>query len=462
MAIMKKKSSGPVTINESEQQVYALDVGSSKIRLVSGIVEPNKQIKIQGMRECVSQGMAHGSISDINSLARQIAYLIQDYQKTYGVSIEKIVTSVPGCNIVAENQQGYSTIQTGTVEKADRNRAVRSAMAGVKDINGTDYTIIHAIPQQYTTESSEQVTNPLGMYAKRLSVSVHVIGCSFSYKNNIERAIKMTNPDLDVCSIIYAGNAASSAVLTDAEKEIGVIHVDIGGGTVNVTVYEGKRQLLSFGINDGGDYITRMIAKEFSISTNNAEFIKCNYGCADSKFLSEDSANISIRIPDNDSNTTQVSSNEVAIRNGNLADTINRGLRSMCELIFQRINYYGSSTLKSLEIGGGLVLTGGTSKLPGIEQVFSEWIRDYSYQDNTFLKCNTKVKVGHPIGISVFENAGSPEMISDSDKAVAIGLLRSARFDDLKQYTEDERSERGSSKKGPLRNVVDWIVREML
>lgn len=461
MAIMKKKGSSPIAISNSEKQIYALDIGSSNIRLVSGIVEPNKQIKIQGMRECPSQGMVQGHISDINSLARQIAYLIQDYQKTYGVTIEKIVTGVPGCFVVAENQQGYSTIQTGTIEMSDRNKAVRSAMAGVK-FNSADYAIIHAIPQQYVTESSEQVTNPIGMYAKRLSVSVHVIGCSFMFKNNIEKAIKMTNPDLDVCSIIYSGNAASSAVLTDAEKEIGVIHVDIGGGTVNVTVYEGKRQLLSFGIDDGGNYITKMIAKEFSISMKNAEYIKCNYGCADSRFLTEDSANISIRIPDNESNTTQVSSNEVAVRNGTLADVINRGIRSMCELIFQRINFYGSSTLKSLEIGGGIVLTGGTSKLPGIEQVFSEWVRDYNFQDNTFLKCNTKVRVGHPIGISLFENAGAPEVISDSDKAVAIGLLRAAIFDDLKQYTEDERKERGSSKKGPLRSVLDWMAREML
>ena len=121
MAIMKKKGSSPVTISDSEQQIYALDIGSSFIRLVSGIVEPNKQIKIQGMRECVSHGMVQGHISDINSLASQIAYLIQDYQKTYGVTIEKIVTGVPGCFIVAENQQGHSTIQSGTIEKSDRN-----------------------------------------------------------------------------------------------------------------------------------------------------------------------------------------------------------------------------------------------------------------------------------------------------------------------------------------------------
>ncbi|MBQ4245930.1 MAG: hypothetical protein II733_02130, partial [Succinivibrio sp.] len=71
MAIMKKKGNSPVAISDSEQQIYALDIGSSYIRLVSGIVEPNKQIKIQGMRECVSQGMVQGHISDINSLARQ-------------------------------------------------------------------------------------------------------------------------------------------------------------------------------------------------------------------------------------------------------------------------------------------------------------------------------------------------------------------------------------------------------
>jgi len=206
---MKKKGNNVAAISDSEQQIYALDVGTSKIRLVSGIVESNRQIKIQGMRECSSQGMDHGCVSDINALARMIAYLIQDYQKTYGVNIEKIVTEVPGRWIVAENQQGYSTIQSGTIEISDRNKAIKSAIAGVKDINRSENEIIHAIPQQYFTEGSDQVTNPIGMYANRLSANVHIIGCNFMYKNNIEKAIKMTNPDLDVCSIIYAGNAAN-------------------------------------------------------------------------------------------------------------------------------------------------------------------------------------------------------------------------------------------------------------
>jgi cell division protein FtsA len=460
MAIKRKKGTPTVPVNENGQQVFALDIGSSHLRLAFGIVGDDKQIKIQGLKQCPSQGFVKGHISDIDSLARQIALIVQDFQNQYGVVIENLVTEVPGCFISAENQDGFATIQSGTVTIADRNRAIKNAIAGVK-INESEYSIIHAIPQQYTTEDVDLVSNPIGMYAKRLEVNVHVIGCKYIFKKNIEQAIKMTNPDLNVSSLIYAGNAASSAVLRASEKDIGVIHVDIGGGTVNVTVYEGNRQLLSFGINDGGEYITKMIAKEFSISMKNAESLKCTYGCADVRMLTEDAANSSIVIPDTESNTSQVSSKEVTIRTGALVDVINRALRSMFELIFQQIDYYGRETLKSLEIGAGVVLTGGTSKLPGIEQVASEIIKELNYQDNTFIKCNPKVSVGHPIGISVFEDAGSPGFISDSDKAVVIGLLRSAKFDDLKQYTDDELREEREKNRGVVKSVYDWVRREL-
>ena len=459
MAIMKKKNSYPVAASETEQQIYALDIGSTYIRLISGIVEADKQIKIQGYMQCPSRGINKGHISDIDSLASQIAILIQEFQNKYGVTIENIVTGAPGCFIIAENQHGYSTVQSGNIDLADRNRAIKNAIAGVKDINESDYAIIHAIPQQYLTEGSDQVTNPIGMYAKRLEVNVHVIGLSYMFKKNIERAIMKTNPDLKVGSIIYSGNAAAAAVLNDAEKEIGVIHIDIGGGTVNVTVFEGKRQLLSFGINDGGNYITKMIAKEFSISLDEAEYLKCKSGVADVRCLTEEQANANIKFSKRRDGGMQ-DVEEVNVRMGDLADVINRGLKSMCELIFLRINTIGRSTLNNLEIGSGVVLTGGTSKIYGIEAVFAECIQEFLYQDASFLKCYPRVRVGRPIGISLFEGAADRQEIADTDKAVAIGLLRCARFEDLKQYSENT-DESTNEKKGFLSGVVNWIRREM-
>ncbi len=461
MAIMKKKNVSSEDSRKQDKQVYALDIGSTYIRVVSGIVSPDKQIKIVGIRQCPSDGVVRGNISDIDSLARRIAVILQDFQNNFGVTISQVVTEVPGSFILSENQVGSATIQSGTINIYDRNRAIKNALAGVK-MNENEYTIIHSIPQKFTTEISDQVKSPIGMFAKRLEVNVHAIGCSYMFKKNIEQAIKMTNPDMEVSSIIYAGNAASSAVLYESDKEIGVINIDIGGGSVNVTVYDNNRQLISFGIPDGGEYITKAIAKAFSISMKNAENIKCQFGCADPDLLSEEERNTSIRVPETEVNTSQVSGAEISVNKAYLADIIKRSLTSMLEYIFMRIdNYVGDQSIKKLEIGTGVVLTGGTSKLSGIENMFSAFIENYNYRDNSAIKCNPKVRIGHPIGISVFEDAGKPEFISDSDKAVAIGLLRSAVFDDVKQFTNDEHDEEKSSGKGILKGIREWLGREL-
>ncbi|SRR5574344_32197 len=458
MAIMKKKSTNQVANKDDEKLIFALDVGSSNLRLIAGEVLADRQIYVKGMLECKSAGVANGNISDIDALARSIATIISQFQQKYNVTIDKLVTGVSGKYIKAENQVGTATVTTGTVTVYDRNRAIKNAIAGLRDINVSEFSIIHTNPQSYKTETSNAIVNPINMYAKRLDVSVHIIGCNYMFKKNIEQAVKMTNPDLSVSSVIFTGNAAASAVVTTGEKEIGVICIDIGGGTVNVTVFEGNRQLLSFGIDDGGNYITSVIAKSFGISMEQAEKIKCEQGIASPDFLKEEAKDIEIPVP-------MGKSDELRIRLVDLSRVINEALVRMIDLIFARINMYGSAIFErqSLVIGGGIVLTGGTSKLDGIEKVFSQYIYQSVNQEMGVLRCSTnKVRIGHPLGTRVYEDAGDVMFLSDSDKAVCTGLLRSGRFEDLRQYSDDPVEENGSVNNKSLgAKFKAWVLREM-
>lgn len=459
MGLMKKKSTNQVANKDDEKLIFALDVGSSNIRLIAGEVLDDRQIYVKGMLELKSAGVVKGNISDISALARSVAQIINEFQEKFNVTIDKLVTGVSGMYIRAENQVGTATVTTGTVTVYDRNRAIKNAIAGLRDINVSEFSIIHTNPQSYKTETSNVIVNPINMFAKRLDVSVHIIGCNYMYKKNIEQAVKMTNPDLSVSSVIFTGNAAASAVVTAGEKEIGVICIDIGGGTVNVTVFEGNRQLLSFGIDDGGNYITSVIAKSFGISMDQAEKLKCQQGIASPYFLKEEAKDTEIPVPIS-------KTEEIGIRLIDLSSVINDALVRMIDLIFAKINMFGSAIFdrQSLVIGGGIVLTGGTSKLDGIEKVFSQYITQNVNQEMGVLRCSTnKVRIGHPIGTRVYENAGDVKFLSDSDKAVCTGLLRSGRFEDLRQYSDDPIEDHGDkNNKSVLSKFKAWVREEIM
>lgn len=451
--MMKKKIKTAVMSSHKDPLIVALDIGSSKLRLIAGYVGEDRQIKIKGYAELPSKGYQNGAISDIDLLATQIAKLIMNFQTEFGITVSNLVTGVPGHAISAENQSGTATVQTGEVTFRDRNTAIANAKAGIKSFNDTDHVIIHANPQNYSIESSELVTNPIGMYAKRLDVNVHFIGCKNMYKKNMDIAIKKTSSNIGSIRTIYSGNAASSAVLTDAERDNGVIHVDIGGGTVSVTVYESNRQLLSFGVADGGDYITKEISRKFAIPKSESENLKCNYGVASAMLLSEDQANEDLILSIDDPYPQ-----EIRIKAGDLAAVINGSLNNMFLMLLDRITMMGKANFKKLTIGSGMVLTGGTAKLAGIDYVVSSIIREWSKNPaNNFLECNDKVRIGRPGGISLYEGAGDPVVLSDTDKSVAVGLLRAARFEDPNQY----KSGSVDHKVSIWEKFKTWIKQEM-
>lgn len=471
MLNMKKKNNNAVAKSDKEELITALDIGSSHLRLLSGYVGPDKQIRIRGYKEIKSVGYSNGEINDIGKLAGSIASIVQQFQNEYGIEVKDVVTGVPGHVIQGENQQGNITVSSGQVTETDRNRAIENAAAGLQQLNRNDFVVIHKNPQNYSTESSENIVNPIGFYAKRLDVNVHFIGCKGLYKKNIEQAVSMISSNIHTKNVIYVGNAVSAAAITENEKEIGVIQADIGGGTISFTVYDAGKQLISQGISDGGDYITNSIAREFAIPKQSAEELKLKYGIASPDIIPDDQKNYQLKVEV----TTQFSNQteEVTITLGELSAVIYRCLGSMFELLFQRITSHGKSFLKSLDIGAGVVLTGGTAMLRGIDTVLSDYINYYSQNPaNEFLHCNSKVRIGVPVGLRMCDDIRIPNELRSSmapgiaarpDQAVVFGLLRVAKFDNLEQYSNSRSRNDDSDEvgKGFLGNFKNWMKREL-
>lgn len=468
---MKKKNNNAVAKSDKEELITALDIGSSHLRLLSGYVGPDKQIRIRGYKEIKSVGYSNGEINDIGKLASSIASIVQQFQNEYGIEVKDVVTGVPGHVIQGENQQGNITVSSGQVTETDRNRAIENAAAGLQQLNRNDFVVIHKNPQNYSTESSENIVNPIGFYAKRLDVNVHFIGCKGLYKKNIEQAVSMISSNIHTKNVIYVGNAVSAAAITENEKEIGVIQADIGGGTISFTVYDAGKQLISQGISDGGDYITNSIAREFAIPKQSAEELKLKYGIASPDIIPDDQKNyqLKVEVPTQFSNQTE----EVTITLGELSAVIYRCLGSMFELLFQRITSHGKSFLKSLDIGAGVVLTGGTAMLRGIDTVLSDYINYYTQNPaNEFLHCNSKVRIGVPVGLRMCDDIRIPNELRSSmapgiaarpDQAVVFGLLRVAKFDNLEQYSNSRSRNDDSDEvgKGFLGNFKNWMKREL-
>ena len=468
---MKKNNNNAVAKSDKEELITALDIGSSHLRLLSGYVGPDKQIRIRGYKEIKSVGYSNGEINDIGKLASSIASIVQQFENEYGIEVKDVVTGVPGHVIQGENQQGNITVSSGQVTETDRNRAIENAAAGLQQLNRNDFVVIHKNPQNYSTESSENIVNPIGFYAKRLDVNVHFIGCKGLYKKNIEQAVSMISSNIHTKNVIYVGNAVSAAAITENEKEIGVIQADIGGGTISFTVYDAGKQLISQGISDGGDYITNSIAREFAIPKQSAEELKLKYGIASPDIIPDDQKNyqLKVEVPTQFSNQTE----EVTITLGELSAVIYRCLGSMFELLFQRITSHGKSFLKSLDIGAGVVLTGGTAMLRGIDTVLSDYINYYTQNPaNEFLHCNSKVRIGVPVGLRMCDDiripnelrsSMAPGIVARPDQAVVFGLLRVAKFDNLEQYSNSRSRNDDSDEvgKGFLGNFKNWMKREL-
>ena len=352
----------------------------------------------------------------------------------------------------------FCTVQDEVIDFEVRELAINNAIAGFNNTY-SEYSIIQLNPLGYQTETLKYVKVPIGLYAKRLDVDVHVIACNYIYKKNLELAIKKINPDLKILSIIYMGNAASSAVLTDSEMEIGVIHIDIGGDTVNVNVFEDNKQIMSFGINCGGNYLTSCIARSLSISMQLAEKLKCKHGIASYSLVPRnmkasvirESSGLNIALP-------YVESIHIELRI--LCNIINLALINIFNNIFKKIIQNGTTRIKSLEICSGVVLTGETANLSGIDSVLRTFLSDFGKKNNSFLRCAPKVKIGIPIGIEQINNNLSPEAVCNPENAGVIGLLKHAYRDDFIEKTINRKDPRKNDKTGFITAAANWLKKE--
>lgn len=400
----------------AQDPLVAIDIGTYKVRLIAGMVSDNGEVEVSYYDEVPSQGMVGGSVSDLNALSEVLSGLVQKYEKTTQSKFSHCFVGISGKHIESRNEVGEATVPTHTITEADRENALQHASS----IKIADYKhIIHVVPQAYMTdvmrdnfesEKNAYIINPIGMSAMRLSVGVHLIACDEDQENNLRSAVENLSPDAVVDHVIFNGLAAADAVLTQAEKDIGVCLIDFGGGSVNVAVYHDGKLILTFGLGLGGISITKAIATHFGLPLNVSDIIKCDYGVAHSSYLGEGPDLIAVSPLDSDKEE-----DKVIVLKQTLANVIGYKLSDIFALISNRIDNYSRSIKEPIAIGAGYVITGGVSQTRSIALFAANQLKPKNSKIATFVK----TRVGLPRGV-----VGNYDELNSPECATAIGLLR--------------------------------------
>lgn len=335
--------------------IVGLDIGTTKVvALVCNVEDGN--IEIIGMGKAPSHGLEKGVVVDIGETTASIRRAIEEAENMADVKIERVYAGIAGKHISSINNSGTVSISRPDriITLDDVHRVIDTAQA----VQITpDSQLIHVIPRQYIVDGQEGITDPVGMTGTRLEVDVHIVTGSITAVHNIRRCVN--NLGIEVEQIVLQPLASSYAVLNEAEKELGVALMDIGGGTTDIAIFRDGDIWFSKILPIAGEHITNDITVGLRVSYEEAERIKIQEGLPRLSDEAAEEERIEI---------TTISEEKKTISKRKLAKIIEPRLEELFDLAMGEIEDVGYRDL----IPAGIVLTGGTSLLKGLPEFVSQ------------------------------------------------------------------------------------------
>ena len=256
--------------------IVGLDIGTSKVVALVGEYSPGNPIEVIGIGSHESRGLKRGVVVDIESTVESIKRAVEEADLMAGCEIRSVYASISGNHVQCRNSQGLQPIREGEVTWADLDRVLEAAKAVAIP---ADQRILHAVPREYVLDDSQEgIRNPVGMTGVRLEVHAHLVTCAQSAAQNITKCVQRCG--LQVDELVLSSLASSMAVLTADERELGVVLVDMGAGTTDISVYVQGALCHSASLPIAGDHVTNDIAHMLRTPTPEAEQIKVRYACA--------------------------------------------------------------------------------------------------------------------------------------------------------------------------------------
>ena len=338
------------------QVVIGLDIGTTKIACFVGRKNEHNKIEIISMGKSESLGVMRGVVSNIERTIQSITAAVQEAQKCKegNLIIKNVYVGIAGQHIKSLQHRGIYTrrAKDGEISQRDIDDFIDDMYQMVMN---PGEEIIDIIPQEYIVDNEPEIKYPIGMAGTRLEANFHIITGQVSNVLNIRKCIDRSN--LNTKGIILEPIASAEAVLSEEEKEAGVVLVDIGGGTTDVAIFQEGLIRHTAVIPFGGNVITQDIKEGCTILQRHAEALKVRFGSA---LASESKDNEVVCIP----GIQKRDPKEITIKN--LASIIQARMEEIIELV----NYEIRNSGYSKKLIGGIVVTGGGSQLKHVKQLF--------------------------------------------------------------------------------------------
>ena len=373
--------------------IAGVDVGSAQICcVVARRSEKTGDFEIAGGFRVPCRGVKGGVVINLQDTSHAVQKAIEQLEEQSESTIRQIYLGIRGSHIDSANQRG--AISISRTDKEITAEDISGAIENAKTIRlSPDREILHTIPQTFSLDHQRGVPNPVGMEGNFLEVDVHILIASSAHLNNIYKSIAQAG--FEVLEPIYGLLAVGDIVVTQEEKELGCLLLDIGGLTTGIAIYTEGSVRYTKELQIGSDFITRDISHALRTSLSTAQTIKEKYGCAMSSLLKEDEKFDYASV---DGRTIRQSSRK------QLVDIIQPRLDQIFVAIEQDLKQSG---LYDAIMPGGVIVTGGGSKLTGMIAAAEQSL-------------GTQARIGLPQDI-----VGKEEIITDPVYATAIGLFRS-------------------------------------
>ncbi|MQR02256.1 cell division protein FtsA [Glaciimonas soli] len=404
---------------DAKNLIVGLDIGTSKVVAVVAEVLPDGRHEVIGLGQHESKGLKKGVVVNIEATVESIQRALEEAELMADCKIHNVYTGIAGSHIRSFNSSGMVAIKDKEVTAADVSRVIETAKA----VNiPTDQQLLHTVPQEFIVDSQEDVREPIGMSGIRLEVKVHIVTGAVSAVQNIVKCIRRCG--LEVSDLILQPMASADAVLTTDEKELGVVLVDIGGGTTDVAVFTEGAIRHTAVIPIAGDQITNDIAMALRTPTAEAEEIKLRYGVA-KQILTDPSE--SLEVPGLGERNARTLSRQA------LAAVIEPRVEELFALVHQVVRESGYEEVLS----SGIVLTGGSSLMPGMMEL----------AEDIFLK-PTRIGIPHYSG-QLADVVRSPRY------STVLGLLLEAKKQYQRGYIVTRQE---GSAKAIFQRMKEWIL----
>ncbi|MDA7746811.1 cell division protein FtsA [Psychromonas sp.] len=373
-----------------------LDIGSQKIVVLIGEILANDDINIVGVGTAPSKGVDKGSVTNLDSVVESILIALKQAEDMADCRVSSVNLSISGSHIESINEAGTWAIDAHEVSPFDVESVIHNARSvKIRD----DQRLLHVIPQEYSIDSQGKINNPIGLSGVKLKANVHLITCHNDLVKNLEKAVERSGLVID--QLIFSGVASSSAILSEDEKELGVCMIDMGSGTMDLSIYIAGSLQHSMVLDYAGNSVTNDIAIAFSAPPSSAEKVKVEYGSLNRAFVDNEEL---IELPSVGGRPAR------SLQRSILIDVIEPRYSELLTLVKTEIYKLNEKFVREglkQQLAAGVVITGGAAQIEGLVEVAEEVFG------------NIQVRIGKPHNIR-----GLAADVDSPAYSTAIGLLR--------------------------------------